>query len=58
MTFNQFVRFISCDGEFSTLRSTMELQFPHGFLKRSALKVSETIGKSQHRRFQSKARRY
>ena len=53
-----FVCLISCDREFSTLRSTMELQIPHGFLKRSALKVSETISKSQHRRFQSKSRRY
>ena len=56
--FNQFVHFISCDGEFATLRSTMELQIPHGFLKRSILKVCETISKSQHRRFQSKSRRY
>ena len=56
--FNQFVRFISCDGEFSALRSTMELQIPHAFLKRSVLKVSETISKSQHWRFQSKSRRY
>ena len=50
--------FISCDGEFATSRSTMELQIPHGFLKRSILKVCETISKSQHRRFQSKSRRY
>ena len=56
--FNQFVRFTSCDGEFSALRSTMELQIPHGFLKRSVLKVLEMINKSQHRRFQSKSRRY
>ena len=56
--FNQFVCFISCDGDFSTLRSTMKLQIPHGFLKRSALKVSETISKSQYRRFQSKWRCY
>ena len=48
----------SCDGELVTLRSTMELQIPHGFLKRSILKVCETISKSQHRRFQSKSRRY
>ena len=56
--FNQFVRFTSCDGEFSALRSTMELQIPHGFLKRSVLKVLEMVNKSQHRRFQSKSRRY
>ena len=36
----------------------MELQIPHGFLKRSVSKVFETINKSQHRRFQSKSRRY
>ena len=56
--FNQFVCFISSDGEFWTLRSTMKLQIPHGFLKRSVLNVSEMISKSQHRRFQSKSRRY
>ena len=55
---NQFVCFTSYDGEFSTLRSTMELQIPHGFFKRSVLKAFETISKSQDRRFQSKARRY
>ena len=56
--FNQFVRFTSCDGEFSALRSTMELKIPHGFLKRSVLKVLEMINKSQHKWFQSKSRRY
>ena len=56
--FNQFVRFTSCHGEFSTLRSTMELQISHGFLKRSVLKVFKTISKSQHIRFHSKSRRY
>ena len=56
--FNQFVRFISCNGEFLTLKSTMELRIPNGFLKRSVLKASETISKSQHRRFQSKSRHY
>ena len=55
--FNQFVRFMSCDGEFSTLRSTMELQTPHELLKRSVLKASETISKSQHRKFRSKSKR-
>ena len=39
LVFNQFVCFISCDGEFLTLKSTMELQIPHGFLKGSVLKV-------------------
>ena len=34
------------------------IYIPHGFLKRSILKVCETISKSQHRRFQSKSRRY
>ena len=48
---NQFARFISCDGEFLTLGSTVELQIPHEFLKRSVLKVSETIRKSQNKTF-------
>ena len=42
------------DEEFSTLRYTMELCIPHGFLKRPVLKLFGTIGKSQHTRFQSK----
>ena len=58
LAFYRFVCFTSCDGEFSTLRPTMELQISHEFLKRSVLKVFETISKSQHRRFQSKSRRY
>ena len=56
--FNQFVCFTSCDSAFPTLRSTMELQILHGFVKRSDLKVFNTISKSQHRRFQSKSRCY
>ena len=44
--FNQFVRFTSCDGEFLTLRFTVELQSPHGFLKRSVLKSFDMISKS------------
>ena len=56
--FNQFVRFTLFDGQFSTLRSTMELQVPGGFLKRPALKVFETTSKSQHRKLQSKSRCY
>ena len=38
--------------------SSIYIYIPHGFLKRSILKVCETISKSQHRRFQSKSRRY
>ena len=56
--FNQLVCCTWCHGEFLTLRSTMKLQIPHGFLKRFALKVIKTISKSQHRRFQSRSRRY
>ena len=58
LIFESFCPFISCDREFPTLRSTMELQIPNGFLKESVLKVSETISKWQHRRFQSKLRCY
>ena len=58
LSFNQFVRFNLCDGEYHTIRSAMELHIGHDLLKRSFLKVFETIRKSQHRRFQSKLRRY
>ena len=40
--------FTSCDGDFPTLRYTMELQIPHGFLERSVLKVFDTISKYIH----------
>ena len=51
--FSQFFHFPSRNGEFSILRSTMELRILHVFLKRSVLKLFETISKSQHRRFES-----
>ena len=37
--FNQFVWFIPYEREFSSLRSTIEWQTPHGFLKGSVLNI-------------------
>ena len=46
--FSQFVNFTLCDGEFSTLMSTMKLRIPIGFLKRFVLKVNKQISKANH----------
>ena len=57
-SFNQFVNCSFCGGYSYIVRSTMEPSILHWFLKRTVLKVFETISKPQYRRFKSKSRHY